>query len=85
MGVALLMGTTFACTQRDTVSPNDEQGCTKEAQVCPDGSSVARVGPDCEFEPCPGEALPESAEDLESAGADEEDEDHDGAEEDDQE
>ncbi len=29
--------------------------CTEEARVCPDGSSVGRVGPDCEFAECLGE------------------------------
>lgn len=28
--------------------------CTMEALVCPDGTSVGRVGPDCAFAPCPG-------------------------------
>ena len=27
--------------------------CTEEAKICPDGSSVGRVGPDCNFAPCP--------------------------------
>lgn len=27
--------------------------CTLEAKVCPDGTSVIRTGPNCEFEPCP--------------------------------
>ncbi len=27
--------------------------CTKEARVCPDGTAVGRVPPDCEFAPCP--------------------------------
>jgi murein DD-endopeptidase MepM/ murein hydrolase activator NlpD len=27
--------------------------CTKEARICPDGSAVGRVGPNCEFAPCP--------------------------------
>ena len=27
--------------------------CTEEAKVCPDGSSVGRTGPNCEFTPCP--------------------------------
>ncbi len=27
--------------------------CTQEAKVCPDGSTVARTGPNCEFAPCP--------------------------------
>lgn len=30
-------------------------GCTKELKVCPDGSSVGRVPPNCEFETCPSE------------------------------
>jgi len=27
--------------------------CTQEAMICPDGSAVGRVGPNCEFAPCP--------------------------------
>lgn len=27
--------------------------CTMEAKICPDGSSVGRVGPKCEFAACP--------------------------------
>lgn len=27
--------------------------CTMEAKICPDGSSVGRSGPNCEFAPCP--------------------------------
>jgi len=27
--------------------------CTMEAKVCPDGTSVGRTGPNCEFAPCP--------------------------------
>ncbi len=27
--------------------------CTMEARMCPDGSSVGRTGPNCEFEACP--------------------------------
>jgi hypothetical protein len=27
--------------------------CTQEAKICPDGSSVGRTGPNCEFSPCP--------------------------------
>jgi len=33
---------------------NPEQvACTMEAMICPDGSSVGRTGPNCEFSPCP--------------------------------
>jgi len=27
--------------------------CTEEANICPDGSSVGRTGPNCEFAACP--------------------------------
>ncbi|MDB9944386.1 META domain-containing protein [bacterium] len=27
--------------------------CTMEAKICPDGTSVGRTGPNCEFSPCP--------------------------------
>ncbi len=29
--------------------------CTAEAKICPDGTDVGRVGPNCEFAPCPEE------------------------------
>jgi|GEM_PF-6965924 len=29
--------------------------CTMDARICPDGSAVGRVGPNCEFAPCPKE------------------------------
>jgi hypothetical protein len=29
------------------------KACTLEAKICPDGSSVGRTGPNCEFAPCP--------------------------------
>jgi len=29
--------------------------CTQEAKVCPDGSSVSRIGPNCEFAECPAQ------------------------------
>jgi hypothetical protein len=32
---------------------NQVVGCTKEAKICPDGSSVGRTGTKCEFTACP--------------------------------
>jgi len=34
-------------------SQNNTAVCTFEARTCPDGSSVGRSGPKCEFSPCP--------------------------------
>ena len=36
---------------RSSVTP-PPKACTLEAKVCPDGSSVSRTGPNCEFTPC---------------------------------
>lgn len=40
----------------------EEVACTMEAKVCPDGSSVGRQGPNCEFAACPAPniEIPES-------------------------
>lgn len=37
------------------IKPADKgsKACTQEAKICPDGSSVGRSGPNCEFSPCP--------------------------------
>lgn len=34
--------------------PEEGVACTLDAKICPDGSSVGRVGPNCEFAECPG-------------------------------
>lgn len=35
-------------------NPEEEPvACTMDARLCPDGSYVGRVPPDCEFESCP--------------------------------
>jgi len=38
---------------------NSQTTCTLEAKVCPDGSSVVRTGPKCEFAPCPSSQAPQ--------------------------
>lgn len=45
-----------ACVKKDTNPPDGKAACTEEAKVCPDGSSVARTGPNCEFAECPAAA-----------------------------
>jgi hypothetical protein len=39
-------------------SGGDIIACTMDAKACPDGSYVGRVGPRCEFSPCPGGDTP---------------------------
>jgi len=36
-------------------TPTEPMGCQEDARVCPDGSTVVREGPDCEFAACPEE------------------------------
>lgn len=35
--------------------PGNGIACTQDAKICPDGSAVGRVPPNCEFAPCPGQ------------------------------
>jgi hypothetical protein len=39
-------------TATNTNQPSNV-ACTQEAKLCPDGSSVGRMPPSCEFAPCP--------------------------------
>jgi hypothetical protein len=60
-----------ACVKKDTNVPGDKTACTEEAKVCPDGSSVGRTGPDCQFAECPaGEEKPAEGEPAEGEPAD---------------
>ncbi len=45
-----------ADTNAGLVNLNTNEGipCTADAKLCPDGSSVGRTGPNCEFAACPG-------------------------------
>ena len=42
-----------ACSNSGPSSGPEGRVCTMEAKICPDGSSVGRVRPSCEFAPCP--------------------------------
>lgn len=37
----------------ETIDDSVQIACSQEAKICPDGSSVGRTGPNCEFAPCP--------------------------------
>lgn len=64
LGVALVIAFASFMLSRSmsrnrTDVPRDVESvavCTMEAKICPDGSSVGRKGPQCEFESCPTEA-----------------------------
>ncbi len=45
-----------------STSSAQSKACTQEAKICPDGTGVGRVGPDCEFVPCPTKTATESSE-----------------------
>ena len=51
-----------SCVQSSRAKTGDSGGlgsqggakqCTMEAKLCPDGTSVGKTGPNCEFAPCP--------------------------------
>jgi hypothetical protein len=48
--VFLILGMFFVFGCLESPEP---AACTAEAKLCPDGSYVGRVPPDCEFAPCP--------------------------------
>ena len=41
--------------QEYVLNEGGEVVCTDDAMLCPDGSAVGRIGPDCAFAPCSGE------------------------------
>jgi hypothetical protein len=53
--LALAVSTACAAKQPPASSPDEAVACTKDAKICPDGTTVGRSGPDCEFDPCPDE------------------------------
>ncbi|MFA5831605.1 MAG: Hint domain-containing protein [Candidatus Paceibacterota bacterium] len=54
LGVLLGVMATYSYLTLSPVDPIDGGiACTMEAKICPDGSSVGRTGPNCEFEKCP--------------------------------
>lgn len=47
-----IASTTTTATEQE-VSSDETTTCSTEAKICPDGSSVWRIAPDCEFAACP--------------------------------
>lgn len=47
-----ILATLKPITPTPTISQS-QKACTMEAKTCPDGSSVGRSGPNCEFAACP--------------------------------
>jgi len=43
--------------QLPDITPPSRTRCTKDVRQCPDGSFVARSGPNCAFAPCPTDSL----------------------------
>ena len=49
--LALLAGGAYVALNKGLLTK--QKACTQDAKVCPDGTSVGRTGPNCEFAPCP--------------------------------
>lgn len=56
--IIILVGGFFALNayirHQELNGGGQKQACTLEAKICPDGSSVGRTLPNCEFAACPG-------------------------------
>ena len=52
--LVILIGSWFGL--RFLIGGEEPVACTQDAKLCLDGSYVGRVGPNCEFALCPGEA-----------------------------
>ncbi|MFA5368782.1 MAG: hypothetical protein WC303_02095 [Candidatus Paceibacterota bacterium] len=50
--IILLIGVGFF-VYKNLIKDQGNVACTQEAKICPDGSAVGRVGPNCEFSECP--------------------------------
>jgi len=51
---------------------DDLVSCSADAKICPDGTGVGRIGPNCEFAACPGEEVDmaiQCTEEMKSADA----------------
>lgn len=48
-------GTVSTPTPTTPLFDDEQVFCTMDVKLCPDGSSVGRQGPECEFAPCPSE------------------------------
>ncbi len=55
--LTVLVALALVATQVYNQASGAGAACTQEARVCPDGSSVGRIPPRCEFAPCPSSNL----------------------------
>jgi|SRR5579872_508469 len=51
--VFIVFGVVFYFAFKGSFYANHPVACTMEAKLCPDGTSVGRSGPNCDFAPCP--------------------------------
>ncbi|MFA5023044.1 MAG: hypothetical protein WC385_00930 [Candidatus Paceibacterota bacterium] len=51
--IIIVAGAVYLKLNNSLITVPAQVVCTKEAKICPDGSSVGRTGPKCEFEECP--------------------------------
>lgn len=50
-------------------SDNGQKACALDVRICPDGSSVGRVGPNCEFAACPATLAPSPSPEIDNLSA----------------
>lgn len=57
IGILVLAGVVGGAffLSRQITNSEGQKACTMDAKICPDGSGVERVGPNCEFAECPAD------------------------------
>ena len=53
--IVTVAGGVYYFGSQKSPAPTQTQACTEEGRYCPDGSSVVRTGPNCEFAVCPSD------------------------------
>ncbi len=60
--LAVILAIVITISEKRSAPEEVPVACTMDAKMCPDGSAVGRVGPQCEFAECP--SLPEIPRDV---------------------
>ena len=53
VGLLSISGCSYDVSTSVDLNEEELRVCTQEAKICPGGSTVSRVGPNCEFAQCP--------------------------------
>lgn len=67
IGIVAIGLVSYFC-YKNYFTPEEPIVCAMDAKICPDGSSVGRIAPDCEFAECPEIVDPTADPSVDEAG-----------------